>query len=68
MKTWTSFCPDQSVASDFGTPQSHGIKHESGVINEGWCVRGTLSPGFSDCYFGFNVGQIYPVLICLLDA
>ena len=40
---WTSFCPDQSVASDFGTPQSHSMKDESGVISKGWSV---LSPGF----------------------
>ena len=35
----------QSAASDFGTPQSHAFKDESGVISKDWCVRGTLSPG-----------------------
>ena len=34
------------MASDFGTPQSHAIKDESGVISKGWCIRGALSPGF----------------------
>ena len=52
---WTSFCPDQSVASDFGTPQSHSINDESAVISKGWCVRGALSHGFIDCYFGLIV-------------
>ena len=31
----------------FGTPQTHAIKDESGVIRKGWCVCGALSPG---CY------------------
>ena len=34
------------VDSDFGTPQSHTIKAESGVFSKGCCVRGALSPGF----------------------
>ena len=42
---WTSVCPDQSVASDIVTSQSHTIKDESGVISKS-CVRSTLSPGF----------------------
>ena len=31
---WPSFCPDKSVASDFGTPRSHEINDESGVISK----------------------------------
>ena len=38
--------PDQSVASNIGTPQSHAIKDESGVISKGWCVKGVLSHVF----------------------
>ena len=45
-KRWTSFCPDQSVAFDFGTPRSHEIKDESGVISKGWYVWDVLSSGF----------------------
>ena len=36
----------KEVTSDFGTPQSHAIKLESGVSSKGWCVRGDLSHGF----------------------
>ena len=54
-KRWISFCPDQSVASDFGTPRSNKIKVESGVIGKGWCVQGDFSSGFIDGYFGLNV-------------
>ena len=43
---WTSLSPDQRVASDFGTPQSHAITDESGVISKSWCVQGVLSPRF----------------------
>ena len=32
---WILLCPDQSVASDFMTPQFHTIKDESGVIGKG---------------------------------
>ena len=42
---WSSLFPDQSVASEFGTPQSHAIKDENGV-SKGWCVRDDLSHGF----------------------
>ena len=48
--------------------QPNVIKDESGVISKGWCVRDGLSPGFINFYFRLNVGQIYPVLICLLDV
>ena len=41
-----TLCPDQSVASDIGTPQSHEIKDKSGVIYKGRCVWVALSPGF----------------------
>ena len=43
---WTSFCPDQSVASDFGTPRSHEIKDKSGIISKGCCVLDAFSSGF----------------------
>ena len=31
---------------DFGTPRSHEIKDENGVISKGWCVRDAVSSGF----------------------
>ena len=40
----TSLCPNQSVATDFGT-QSHAIKDESDIISKGWFVWGALSSG-----------------------
>ena len=36
--------------------------------DDGWWFWSVLSSGFIDCYFGPNVGQIYPVLICLLEV
>ena len=32
------------------SPRSHEIKDKSGVISKGWCVWGTLSPGFIKWY------------------
>ena len=43
---WTSFCPDQSMASDFGTHGSHEIKDESCIISKGLFIRAALSSGF----------------------
>ena len=36
--------------------------------NDCWWFCSALSSGFSDGYFGLNIEQIYPVLICLLDV
>ena len=36
--------------------------------DDGWWFWSTLSSISTDCYFRLNVGQIYPVLICLLDV
>ena len=36
--------------------------------DDSWWLWRALSSGCIDCYFGLNVGQIYSVLICLLDV
>ena len=76
----TSFCPDQNMASDFGTTQSHAIKGSSVLVGVSWVLchmdssTATMDmmmvggSGFIDCYCELNVGPIYPVLICLLDV
>ena len=48
------------MASDFGTPRSHEIKDESGVISKGWCVRGALSSGF--------IHQLIPLDMMMVDG
>ena len=56
------------MGSDLGTPHSHVIKDESCVIRKGWWFCRVLSSGLIDGCFGLNVGEIYPVLIWLLDV
>ena len=36
--------------------------------DDGWWFWSGLSSGFIYCYSGLNVGQIYPMSICLLDV
>ena len=36
--------------------------------DDGWWFWSCLLSGFIDGYFGLNVGQIYPVLICVLGV
>ena len=47
---------------------------ESGAISKGSCVRvlchldsSNDTTGHDDGYRGLNVGEIYPMLMCLLD-
>ena len=55
-------------------PRSHKIMDESGAISKGSCVRvlchldsSNDTTGHDDGYRGLNVGEIYPMLMCLLD-
>ena len=64
---WTSLCPDQSVASDFGTHQAHAIKDK---------VVLSVRFGVSGCYVTWMHQLIPPdmmmiggsIVLCHLDS